>query len=273
MFGHPARRLSRRALLRSALIGGGGLVAAALLGCDDDEGNADNGKTASSTVQWGYTGAGGPERWASLSEAYSDCGGRQQSPVDITGYVEGASEPLMFSYATPANVARNDGVFVHVDYPEGNKLVSSGRSYGLKSMHVHAPSEHTVDGEQFAAELHLVHADAEGGLAAVGLLFALGEPSPLVQAILDAAPPAGETAEDGVSIEPAGYVPADPACFRYDGSKTTPPCAGGVAWHVVREVRTVSREQVDRLLAIGGGTNNRPVQPIHDRVITLDTAS
>ena len=179
----------------------------------------------------------------------------------------------MFSYATNANVARNDGVFVHVDYPVGNTLVSSGRTYGLKSMHVHAPSEHTVDGEHFAAELHLVHADADGGLAAVGLLFALGEPSPAVQALLDAAPPAGETVEDGVNIDPGGYVPADPACFRYDGSKTTPPCAGGVAWHVVREVRTVSQEQVDRLVAIGGGPTNRPVQPIDGRVITLDSAS
>jgi len=220
-------------------------------------------------MDWAYDGPNGPGRWASLDEAYSDCGGREQSPVDITGHVEGGGQPLAFSYSTPANVARNNGVFVHVDYPAGNTLVSRGRTYGLQSMHMHAPSEHTVEGEQFAAELHLVHADADGSLAVVGLLFALGEADPGVQALLDAAPPAGETADEGVAIDPAGYVPGDPACYRYDGSLTTPPCSEGVAWHVIREVGTVSAAQVDTLRAIGGGPTNRPVQPSHGRAITL----
>lgn len=220
-------------------------------------------------MSWSYEGATGPGRWASLAEAYSDCAGRQQSPIDIAGYVDGDAAPLEFSYAVLASAARNDGVFVHVDYPEGNSLVRSGRTYGLRSMHMHAPSEHTIEGEQFAAELHLVHADADGSLAVVGLLFALGEASPGVQALLDAAPAAGETAEDGVHVEPGVYVPDDPACYRYDGSLTTPPCSEGVAWHVVREVRTISREQVDALVANGGGTTNRPVQAVHGRVITL----
>ena len=220
-------------------------------------------------MTWSYEGATGPERWASLDEAYSDCAGRQQSPIDITGYVEGDAPPLDFSYTTPANAARNDGVFAHVDYPEGNSLIRDGRTYGLRSMHMHAPSEHTVEGEQFAAELHLVHADADGSLAVVGLLFALGEASPGVQALLDAAPAAGETVEDGVRVDPGAYVPDDPACYRYDGSLTTPPCSEGVAWHVLREARTISRQQVDALVANGGGATNRPVQAVHGRVITL----
>ena len=59
----------------------------------------------------------------------------------------------------------------------------------LKSAHLHSPSEHLVDGESFAAELHMVHADSDGRLAVVGILFTLGEPSPVAQSILDAAPP------------------------------------------------------------------------------------
>lgn len=224
-------------------------------------------------MDWSYDGASGPDRWASLAEAYSDCGGRAQSPVDISGSVEGDATPLAFSYGTPANVARNNGVVVHIDYPVGNTLVSGGRTYGLQSMHMHAPSEHTVEGEQFAAELHLVHADADGSLAVVGLLFAFGEADPGVQALLDAAPPAGETADEGVAIDPALYVPADPACYRYDGSLTTPPCSEGVAWHVVRATRTVSEGQVEALRAIGGGPTNRPVQPLYGRVITLEGAA
>jgi len=266
--GRPTHRLSRRALLRGALVAGGGLAAAALLGCDDDELDGGNGAMTSKTAEWAYEGARGPEHWAVLAEAYSDCGGREQSPVDIAGHVEGGLEPLVFSYATPANVARASGPFIYADYPAGNTLVSAGRTYGLVQMHMHAPSEHTVAGEQFAAELHLVHADEAGALAVVGLLFALGEASEGIQAFLDAAPPSGETAE-AVAIDPGAYVPSDAACYRYAGSLTTPPCSEGVAWHVLRETRTVSQAQVDALLEIGGGPTNRPVQPLHGRAITL----
>ena len=34
-----------------------------------------------------------------------------------------------------------------------------------------SPSEHTIDGKGFAAELHLVHADSSENLAVVGVLF------------------------------------------------------------------------------------------------------
>ena len=244
-------------MLRGLLLGGAGLGAAVLLGCGG-------------RVEWGYSGSGGPEAWASLSEDYAMCDGRQQSPVDLTGYTLGGRSPLVFSYGTPAGAVRNDGAFVHVDYPGGNSLVSDGRSYDLKSAHVHAPSEHAVDGEMFAAEMHLVHADAEGGIAVVGLLLADGEPSPPVQVMLDAAPAAGETTRDGVVIDPGAHVPDDPSYFRYDGSKTTPPCDEDVAWHVMREIRTISVEQVDGLQALGGGPTNRPLQPANGRMITLE---
>ena len=258
-----ARRLGRRALLRGLLLGGAGLGAAALLGCGDD------GPGGAEAVEWSFSGSRGPGAWASLSEAFAACGGQRQSPVDLSGYTVGGRAPLGFSYATRAEAVRNDGVFVHVDYPAGNSLLSDGSSYNLLSAHAHAPSEHTVDGAAFAAELHLVHADAEGRLAVVGLLFAAGEASPAIQAMLDAAPAAGETARDA-AIDPRAYVPADAAYFRYDGSKTTPPCDEGVAWHVMREARTISGAQVDALQALAGGPTNRPTQPVNDRPITLE---
>ena len=110
--------LSRRALLRGLLLGSAGLGAAVLLGCGG-------------RVEWGYSGSGGPGAWASLSDEYAICDGNQQSPVDLTGYTPGRRSPLAFSYGTPAEAVRNDGVFVHVDYPGGNSLVSDGRSYDL----------------------------------------------------------------------------------------------------------------------------------------------
>ncbi len=105
-------------------------------------------------------------------------------------------------------------------------------------------------------------------LAVVGLLFRPGAPSPVVQEILDAAPAVGDTAVNGFALNARGYVPNELGYYRYDGSKTTPPCDEPVDWYVVREPMSISPEQVTKLLALGGGPNNRPVQPTGNRVIT-----
>ena len=157
----------------------------AMAACNGSEGTT----TPAVAVEWGYEGPGAPESWASLSEEYAACAdGEQQSPVDIAGYVEGDAVSASFSYGSDATAVRNDGKFVHVDYAPGSVFSLGQRSFELKSAHLHAPSEHRIDGASFAAELHLVHADADDRLTVAALLFRLGDPSPIAQAILDAAP-------------------------------------------------------------------------------------
>ena len=221
-------------------------------------------------MEWGYAGPGGPENWAALSEEYATCAnGEQQSPIDISGYVTAETDrPISFSYVSNAKAVRNDGKFVHVEYPPGNILTVGQQTFTLESAHFHSPSEHRIDGVSFAAELHLVHVDADGNLAVVGLLFTLGEPSPVVQEVLDAAPPAGKTSSEGFAINSGGFAPEELGYYRYDGSKTTPPCDEPVDWYVMREPRPISAEQVNGLLALSGGPNNRPVQPTGNRVVT-----
>ena len=241
----------------------------AMFACGDGE----KTKMTSDAVEWGYDGPGGPENWGSLTEEYAACAiGKQQSPVDITGYVESDAGPLSFSYGTDADKVRNDGKAVHFDYAPGNTMSIGQWTLTLISAHMHSPSEHLLDGVSFAAELHMIHQDADGNLAVVGQFFALGEPSPAVQAILDAAPATGETDADGVRLNAGDYAPRESSYFRYDGSKTTPPCDEPVDWYVMREPKTISQEQVDGLLALSGGPSNRPVQPIGDRMIFASAA-
>ena len=220
-------------------------------------------------VEWGYDGPGAPENWASLSDEYAACGdGARQSPIDIpAGDAAYEAPPLSYSYSGAATAVRNDGKFAHVDYEKGNSLSIGGRTYYLKSAHFHAPSEHRVGGAEFPAELHVIHADADGNLAVVGVLFELGAPSPAAQAILDAAPNPGD-AVDGGGLDASDYMPAELGYYRYDGSKTTPPCDEPVEWYVMRQAKTISSEQVDGILALSDGPTNRPVQPIGDRTIT-----
>ena len=219
-------------------------------------------------VHWGYSGSEGPEHWGCLSEAYRPCGaGVEQSPINIASCEPGDDAPLTFSYAAKANAARNNGHTVYLDFAPGNVLDVEGHQYELQGVHYHSPAEHEVEGERFAAELHLVHQDDGGNLAVVGLLFRLGPASPLVQNLLDAAPDVGSTADLTDGADAAEYVPDDISYFGYAGSLTTPPCTEGVRWIVMQSVGTVSQAQVDQLQEITGGPNNRPVQEIGARTI------
>ena len=109
-------------------------------------------------------------------------------------------------------------------------------------------------------------------MAVAALLFRLGEPSPTVQAILDAAPAAGKTVSAKFGLNAGGYTPGELGYFRYDGSLTTPPCSEPVEWYVMRETKTISAEQVDGLQALSGGPNNRPIQPKSNRAIVAAAA-
>ncbi len=242
----------------------------AIVVCEDEE----RSPVSDYAAEWGYHGPLGPQNWASLSEEYTACGdGKQQSPIDITGYDEGDAEPISFSYDTDATAVRNDGKAVYVDYAPGSTLSVGRRTFELKSGHIHSPSEHRMDGVSLAAELHLVHTDADGQMAVAALLFRLGEPSPTVQAILDAAPAVGGTVRGNTTLNAGGYTPGELGYYRYDGSLTTPPCSEPVEWYVLREPKTISPEQVADLQALSSGPNNRPIQPESTRVIVAVGAS
>ena len=219
-------------------------------------------------IDWGYSGATGPEFWAGLCYEFRTCGeGTEQSPVNIVDYTPADDGLIVFSYGGTATAARNNGHTVYLDYGPGNHIDIGGHSYELQGVHYHSPGEHLLDGESFAAELHLVHQDGDGNLAVVGLLFRLGEASPIIQSLIAVAPDAGAAVglEDGPAA--AGFIPDSPGYYGYNGSLTTPPCTEGVRWMVMRSVGTVSGDQAAKLQGLTGGPNNRPVQPIGERRI------
>lgn len=187
--------------------------------------------------------------------------------MNIAGCHPADGAGIGFAYSGRAVTARNNGHTVHLDFEPGNYIDTGADRYQLLGVHYHSPGEHQVNSESFAAELHLVHHDSGGNLAVVGLLYRHGEASASVQRLLDVAPEVGATAELSNGVAAVEYAPAARDYYGYAGSLTTPPCSEGVRWLVMQSVGTVSPAQTDALQAITGGPNNRPVQPIGDRVI------
>ena len=239
-------------LIASALIGVG------LLAC---------GKDGDHPAPWSYSGETGPGRWGALDAAYAACsGGQRQSPVDIAGYAPAAAPALSFAYV-PDGTHVTTGTFLKVKHEGDSRLTLGESGYQLVNVHAHTPAEHTLNGERFPLELHLVHTRDSGEIAVVGILYRQGDTNPALQTLLDAAPPPGDPASP---LDPSAYLPAHASHYRYSGSLTTPPCTEGVQWLVLTEVAEVSDEQLRRIAALTGDTpNNRPAQPLGDRTITL----
>jgi carbonic anhydrase len=165
--------------------------------------------------------------------------------------------------------------------PEGSDqtLAVGEDEYRLDQYHFHAPSEHTLEGESFDAEAHLVHENDDGELTVVGLFLEVrAPPSGLLDAVLANAPQeVGEKAEAGEDRSPSELLPGAQVTrySTYPGSLTTPGCDEGVRWIVLQDTLGISQTAVDRLHELiagfpgydGYGNNNRPTQPLNDREI------
>ncbi len=219
------------------------------------------------TVEWSYSGAGGPENWASLSADNARCGdGTQQSPIDITGYELGSSPPISFSYRKEAEAVTNGGHLISVRYPTGNRLGFGERTYQLETVTAHTPSEHHIDGNSYPLELQLLHSQVFGDVAVISMLYEIGDADPVVQEIIDNIPAEIGTVDVTGILNARGLMTKDTGYYSYKGSMTSPPCAEPADRFIMLEIGTVSQAQVDALQNLTG-PNNRPLQPNNGRAI------
>lgn len=242
----------------------------------------------SSGAIFGYTGSVGPDHWGTLSPNFTQCAkGTSQSPIDIStaaAVYNPALEPLRRDYTTVANATLVDNVFnVALRFDAGSAaggVIVGGKQYRLKQMHWHSPSEHTVNGQRFPVELHMVHASDDGNVTVVAMLYRFGKPDPFIWQIQDklgALSAEGCDAEKGAPV-PTGNVSLwslrldSHAYYRYVGSFTTPPCTENVVWSVLAQVRDMSVDQAAALMAPleqDYRHNNRPTQPMNGRTVQV----
>jgi carbonic anhydrase len=218
---------------------------------------------------WGYSGEAGPENWSKIDSKFAMCAlGRNQSPIDLAGFVEADLKPLTLAYKAGAAEIVNNGHTVQVDYAPGSTLTVDGRTFELKQFHFHSPSENKVGGKQFPLEGHIVHADRDGNLAVVAVMFQEGAANALLGKLWEKMPAkAGEKTALPAGLSAAQLLPADRDYYRFNGSLTTPPCSEGVWWLVMKRPATASKAQIAQFGKAVGFANNRPIQPVNARPV------
>jgi carbonic anhydrase len=240
------------------------------------------GAQAGHEKHWGYEDNAetvGPAKWATLP-GDATCGtGTQQTPIDL---VSASAKPqdlpdLVFNYKPSHLSVLNNGHTEQMTYDPGSTLGRAGSAptWNLAQFHFHAPSEHTLDGQSFPMEVHLVHVDAAGKpVAVVGVFIKAGRENAGLAKAFQMLP-----AKEGDKNEPAGatvnadsVLPADRTFFTYPGSLTTPPCTEGLTWFVLKAPIELSQAQINAFTRLEHlGHTNRPIQSLGRRTVMLDS--
>ncbi|WOL04056.1 hypothetical protein Cni_G12777 [Canna indica] len=236
-------------------------------------------------VNFGYSGATGPDKWGSLSPEYKLCSnGKQQSPINIVkeaALLNRKLDRLDRDYVDTSATLVDYGFNIVVKYSDdAGHVTVEGKNYSLIQMHWHSPSEHTINGERFAVELHLVHKSDDGSIAVVAILYQLGRPDPFLVQLKDKF---DEMAKETCGADQEARVPIGEMelravkrhtrkYYRYVGSLTSPPCTENVIWNILGKVRQMSREQLVGMRAPldeAYRNNSRPIQPLNGRTVQL----
>lgn len=221
-------------------------------------------------VTYEYSGVDGPDHWAELCVDYTPCGGKVQSPVDITGASDDASlTDIPQTYSNSGTHIVNKGHTIQFNYDAGSSITINGETYDLVQFHTHTLSEHTVNGASAPMEIHFVHKNAATGkLAVIGVFVHEGAENAILKNFVDHLPATKDATYDdtAVNFSALDLMPSDKSYFTYSGSLTTPPCSEIVTWVVMEHHIEASAAQIHDFEALEH-ENNRPVQPLEGRAI------
>ena len=224
---------------------------------------------AASKTLWSYSGNSGPQHWSMLDPAYVVCGsGKNQSPINLTRIVESDLPPIAFHYQPGGTEILNNGHTIQINFEPGSSITLGGQSFELKQLHFHVPSENTIEGNAYAMEGHLVHADKNGNLAVIAVMYSIADKSAELAKAWNHMPlKAGQTKALPDAMDASAMLPGKPGHYRFNGSLTTPPCTEGVRWLVMKYDQTASAAQIEKFTKALHGANNRPLQPVNARII------
>lgn len=224
---------------------------------------------AAPAIHWSYEGLAGPEHWAELGDEFKTCKtGQYQSPLDINQLIDGKLPELKINFHTDTKAIVNNGHTIQITVEDSDDFLLDNDAFVLKQFHFHAPSENHLFGKAFPLEAHFVHANASGELAVVAVMFEQGAKNNTLTPLIESVPATQDHVETmKQSVDLTGLFPHDKHYYRFSGSLTTPPCTEGVRWLVMKQPITLSKEQLGEFQRALKHANNRPLQPLHGRII------
>ncbi|KAL2608557.1 hypothetical protein R1flu_027130 [Riccia fluitans] len=234
-------------------------------------------------------GPHGPEHWGGICLT-----GTRQSPIDIVKsdiVAENSLEPLKTQYVPDdASITRNPTnlqlevqadpkiPFGTLTLQKDQLLDNSGQrldgvvfdpntTYTLGKFHFHAPSEHTINGQSFPLEMHLVHSNTAGTKTVIGILFKEGAENEFLAEFWNFLPNLTTTPNTTIDLS---KLPLGSSYARYEGSLTTPNCSETVHWIVLLNDKiTMSTAQIAAYKKYFPNANNRPIQPLNGRKVVM----
>lgn len=218
---------------------------------------------------WGYEGQEKPENWGKLSPEYSTCeNGKNQSPINIDHVLKTEHSKLKLTFEDGQQNIINNGHTIEIDVSGNNQLEIDDEIFTLQQFHFHTPSENTIKGKYFPMAAHFVYKNKDNELAVIALMFNKGEAnSELAKAWQQMPTESGKSAILANAVDIKALFPKELNYYRFSGSLTTPPCTEGVRWIVLQQQSQASAEQIEKFHSIMHHDNNRPIQPLHGRVI------
>uniref|UniRef100_A0A3P9H027 Carbonic anhydrase n=1 Tax=Oryzias latipes TaxID=8090 RepID=A0A3P9H027_ORYLA len=207
---------------------------------------------------WGQSS--NPSSWET---EFPHCGGLHQSPINIVTrkvHVTNNLPPLIFiGYTDITNITvENKGHSAHFALPPSVRLTGGALPgyYRAAQFHFHwggkgrPGSEHTIDGERFPMEVHLIlHLIMKNTIKGIKKHITTVIPNFRLSDII---PPASDLHH----------------YYRYVGSMTTPGCEHAVAWTVFHRTLSISSRQQCRFWTGLPMTDiYRPTQPLDDRIL------
>jgi carbonic anhydrase len=209
--------------------------------------------------------------------------GIRQSPVNIiTSSIEtGNIKPAGLRFTGSIDAIENLGHTIQIDFAEGSTTRAAEKSYALKQLHFHTPSEHLIDGMTFPMEMHIVSrlkdsiSAGESEYTVLGILFKMGRENKFLKEFINAIPQkAGKNGLDSSKVK-LGDLFTDFSnsgkfkYYKYHGSLTTPPFTESVNWVIAKQIFEASEQQIATIEKLEGN-NARHVCALNNRKIKIE---
>jgi carbonic anhydrase len=237
------------------------------------------------TTCWSYENT---KHWET---AFPTCRKGDQSPIALSTSCNAnevgctpSSQPLAqhmsFSPVAGAYLS-NNGHFIELVAPAQFSTVKLGKlSWSSSRIQFHTPSEHTMNGERYPAEMQILYKPVGGdnkwtlvtsvfikeGYNKNALLSSIGFD------MLNLPRTEGDKMylSSPVDLTDGLKSPLDGGFAGYEGTLTSPPCTKDTLWFIAENTMEASATQIGNLERRFPEGNNRPLFPIGSRMIYRD---